>query len=810
MDDIGGGSLGSGSLRRSLANLDQTAIDALRGRFFVVPPGAPRHRRATDTTMLVLSSIVFLVFALRADDPPGVLERAFTAVASSLPSFLDPLWRVGHDLVAIWALFLLVIALFRRQWRLVASMAVAYALVLALGALTGRWINGVWPDLLQGPFRIHDDTLYPAVALATSVTLISVASAYVSRPYRSFGRTLIVLGALTWVTLESVTPSGAIGALALGLLAASAVHQAVGSPAGTPSLENVHNVLLSMGIDATPHTIDRRNGVVMVRATSADDGDLDVKIYGRDAWDGQLLVKLWRFFWYRDSGAALALSRLQQVEHEAFLTLLAERQGVPVDHVVTAGTNVIGDGVLVVRRSGPMLSELEGGLSDAQLAAFWEALAQLHRAHIAHASIDPDHLRLHPGGVGIADLGSGYMAKGETELLVDRAQLFVTTALSVGIDRAALAARAALGDDGLGEVASYIQPAALTTALRRRCDALGIDIDELRKATLTLLGTEERDLQKLRRVSVSGIVTSVIMFVAGYLLISQLTEVGIENIVSAMREASIPILIAAFLVSSSGRVANAIGLEGISPTPVPLGRLTTLQFAQTFVNLAMPSTAGRVAVNIRFFQRNGVDPTTAVAMGALDGFTGFLCQLTILGGILLFGFGTLDMNFSADFNLDSVTSILIWLGIALVVGIIVIAAVPVLRNWVLDKVRRVKEFLLPFLKSPRRLAIAFGANMAAELIGALTHFTVLAAYGQTPGYINVLVVAIFVSLFAGLMPVPGGIGVTEAALTAGFIAIGVPEDIAFAAALTSRVITFYFPPVLGAFAFRSLRKQGFL
>jgi glycosyltransferase 2 family protein len=810
MDDISGDVRSAGSLRRSLANLDQTAIDALRGRFFVVPPGAPRHRRATDTTMLVLSSVVFLVFALRADDPPGALERAFSAVATNLPSFLDPLWRVGHDLVALWALFLVIAALFRRQWRLLASMAVAYAVVLGVGALTGRLINGVWPDLFEGPFSIHDDTLYPAVALATSVTVISVASAYVSRPYRSFGRTLLVIGALTWVTLESVTPSGAIGAVALGLLAASAVHQVAGSPAGIPSLENVRNVLLSMGVEATPHRIDRRNGVVMVRATSDDDGDLDVKIYGRDAWDGQLLVKLWRFFWYRDSGAALALSRLQQVEHEAFLTLLAERQGVPVDHVVTAGTNVIGDGVLVVRRKGPMLSEVEGELDDHQLATLWDALAQLHRAHIAHASIDPDHLRVHEHGVGIADLASGYVAKGETELLVDRAQMFVTTALSVGVDRAVDAARAALGDDGLADVAAFIQPAALSIALRRRCDALDVDIDGLRKSTHAALGIDERDLQKLRRVSVSGIVTSVIMFVAGYLLISQLTEVGIENIVNAMKDASIPILIAAFLVSSSGRVANAIGLEGISPTPVPLGRLTTLQFAQTFVNLAMPSTAGRVAVNIRFFQRNGVDPTTAVAMGALDGFTGFLCQLFILGGILLLGFGSLDMNLSTDFDVSKIESILLWLGVALVVGIIVIVAVPVLRNWVLDKVRRVKEFLLPFLKSPRRLAIAFGANMAAELIGALTHFTVLAAYGQTPGYINVLVVAIFVSLFAGLMPVPGGIGVTEAALTAGFIAIGVPDDIAFAAALTSRVITFYFPPVIGAFAFRSLRKQGFL
>jgi len=190
MDDIGG-SLGSGSLRRSLANLDQTAIDALRGRFFVVPPGAPRHRRATDTTMLVLSSVVFVVFALRADDAPGLLERAFTAVATNLPGFLDPVWRVGHDLVALWALFLAVAALFRRQWRLVGSMAVAYGFVVGIGAVAGRWINGVWPDLFEGPFRVHSEMLYPAITLAASVTVISVASAYVSRPYRSFGRTLI-------------------------------------------------------------------------------------------------------------------------------------------------------------------------------------------------------------------------------------------------------------------------------------------------------------------------------------------------------------------------------------------------------------------------------------------------------------------------------------------------------------------------------------------------------------------------------------------------------------------------------------------
>ena len=96
----------------------------------------------------------------------------------------------------------------------------------------------------------------------------------------------------------------------------------------------------------------RRNGVVYVRARDATGTELDVKIYGRDAWDGQLLVSLWRFIWYRDGGPTLAVTRLQQVEHEAFLTLLAERRGAEVHPVVAAGADSIGDALLVTRRVG--------------------------------------------------------------------------------------------------------------------------------------------------------------------------------------------------------------------------------------------------------------------------------------------------------------------------------------------------------------------------------------------------------------------------------------------------------------------------
>ena len=269
-------------------------------------------------------------------------------------------------------------------------------------------------------------------------------------------------------------------------------------------------------------------------------------------------------------------------------------------------------------------------------------------------------------------------------------------------------------------------------------------------------------------------------------------------------------MVLAFLVSMSARFANAVALSGLSPTKVPLSRLTVLQLAMSFVNLAMPATAGRVAVNIRFFQRSGVEPTTAVAIGALDGFTGFLSQMILMGTVLLFGLGTLELHIDETFSLDNVGALLLALAIVLAVAIAVVALVPALRRRVIDALTKLREFVGPLLRSPRRLVIALSANLVAEFIYALTQYIVLAAFDQSVSFADVVLVNIGVSLFAGLMPVPGGIGVTEAALTAGFIAMGVPEATAFAAALTSRVVTYYTPPVFGFFAFRWLQRRHFL
>jgi uncharacterized membrane protein YbhN (UPF0104 family) len=67
-----------------------------------------------------------------------------------------------------------------------------------------------------------------------------------------------------------------------------------------------------------------------------------------------------------------------------------------------------------------------------------------------------------------------------------------------------------------------------------------------------------------------------------------------------------------------------------------------------------------------------------------------------------------------------------------------------------------------------------------------------------------------VSLFAGLLPVPGGIGVAEAGLTLGLQAAGLPSETAFAIALAYRFATFYLPPIWGWFCYRWLIRERYL
>jgi uncharacterized membrane protein YbhN (UPF0104 family) len=260
------------------------------------------------------------------------------------------------------------------------------------------------------------------------------------------------------------------------------------------------------------------------------------------------------------------------------------------------------------------------------------------------------------------------------------------------------------------------------------------------------------------------------------------------------------------------RFTQAVATLGAAPVPLGLGPVYALQLAVSYVNLAIPSAAGRIAVNIRFFQRHGVPPGSALAVGALDGFASFVMQAILLASLLLFTPASLDVR------LDRGTATTAARLLGLVVGAALIALV------VLFAVRRWRTFVLRWsrqilgeaanavrgLNSPRRAGLLVGGSLATELLFALTLGAFVRALGFSVGFGELLLINISVSLLSGLLPVPGGIGVTEGGLTLGLVRAGVPEEAAFAAVLLYRLATFYLPPIWGFFALRWLERNKHL
>jgi uncharacterized protein (TIRG00374 family) len=111
------------------------------------------------------------------------------------------------------------------------------------------------------------------------------------------------------------------------------------------------------------------------------------------------------------------------------------------------------------------------------------------------------------------------------------------------------------------------------------------------------------------------------------------------------------------------------------------------------------------------------------------------------------------------------------------------------------------------VKEPRVLLTALGGSMASEVLYAAGFAMCVAAVGGSVSLGQAIFISVTVSLFAGLMPVPGGIGVSEAGMTAGLTAIGVDGGIAVSAVLVYRLVSYYLPPIWGYVCLRWLTKH---
>jgi uncharacterized membrane protein YbhN (UPF0104 family) len=154
--------------------------------------------------------------------------------------------------------------------------------------------------------------------------------------------------------------------------------------------------------------------------------------------------------------------------------------------------------------------------------------------------------------------------------------------------------------------------------------------------------------------------------------------------------------------------------------------------------------------------------------------------------------------------------LLVAIGVLLAVSLVLVLAVPRVRARVMPEVRDAFRGLWTVATVRRKRLEVFGGGLAAELFYALALGGACLAYGVHLNLGQLVFVNTSASVLSSLVPVPGGIGAAEAALSTGLIAMRVDAPTAFAIAITQRLCTFYLPPIWGYFSLCWLGRRSYV
>jgi uncharacterized protein (TIRG00374 family) len=793
----------------------------VRIRLFSSASDAARARRPTDAFRVFFALVVVAACLVPAPESTQ-LDTAIATLLQKLPGTFGGVWELAYDLMALWALFLLIATLLAhhrlRLFRdMVLSLVFTAALVWLVVTEAGLTLRSATGNLAAA----GSENGYFAVRLAVCAALIVTASPHMSEPIRRIGAWLLALGALASVALGTATATGTLAGFLIGIGGAAAIHLLVGSPGGRLTPAQVAAALADIGVDAGELEVSAlgARGVATMRARTTDGRPILVKVFGRDAQGGRLLSSTWSSLQRRGELPQLG-GGWSQVQHEALVSLFAQRGGVPVLPVIAAGVAAEGDALLVLDGDAVPLSSLgDAEITDETVGAFWDAFRTLDALGVAVGRVDGTELYVRAdSGVALGAFGDGALAAEPGARRADQAQLLVTLALAVGQERAVAIAARTLGNERLEAILPYLQRAALDPVVWRGVKEQGWDLEDLRVAAEQQTGAAPPELEQLRRVTWGSLLRLALIGFVAYALISAVADVGVQTIVEEFKSADKAWILLAILLAPAVQLPQALSTLGATLWPVRYFPVLMLQYGIQFIQLAVPSSAARVALEIRFFERVGVPAAGAVSIGMIDSLSLFTVQMVLITVISLSGLASLHL-FSSGANGSAPDIDWEAVGIGLLLLVLAFAAallVPRVRAFVkrfVDGLRAKAaegRQALRVLRDPRKLLLLFGGNLAAQLLLAVILGLCLKAFGASATLAELLLVNCVVSLFAGFMPVPGGVGVAEAAYVATLTALGFSQPVAASAALMYRIVTFYLPPIWGGLAMRWMRRNRYL
>lgn len=776
------------------------------------PPALPLGRHPRDLVALLLAAaVVALCSWVAMDESVNPVELAIYEQIEQIPSASGIVWRV-FSWAGGWPGIVVAgtVALYLKRVRLgLECVAAGVAGWLLAGVLNGLVGNRPVPLALitfegvrlPGP----EGFPFPSAHSAVAAAMVSVAGPYLKPRYRHLGWALVVLVAAADIYLGYHLPVGVFAGAFLGWGLGAAFHLVFGAPGRQTSAAAVFQALAQSGL--APERI------VQVRGHALGPLQFLVTTESGDRLRVEVVRRLHRRAgpWYRLRRLLASLEvedepplsgTYHEAEHEALVTLLAERRGVRTPPIVLACQAPDGSSLLVRRQiEGRRLTRLAPEeISDALLDAIWVLLARLGDARIAHHDLRAKNFLIDDSGAPwLLNLTLGKAGASVRRTTGDVAEALVSIASLTGVERAVVSAAKVLPADRLEAALAYLQPLALPRRIRKQLSDERYLLTDLRE---TLADRIDRPIPTFRSPVRPATVVGLLLFGGAiYTLLPQLTS--LRTVLESLSGASWTWLAITVVTGLVAIVFAAVSVIGSSLDRLPFWHTTAVQTAAAFTGRTTPGGVGFFGINVAFMERLGIRRSRAVGVAMLN-----IAGTGVLGGIWsvvgAFGVGTAGLlkGVSIPHTWPVVASVA-----GVVAGAVAVLASPFGRRKVIRPALQVTRDLAATLRTPRRAVQLFGGAAAYLAVSGLGLVTSLAAFGAQAPVAAVLTVFVIGQTFGHIIPTPGGLGAVESLMVGGLAAIGTQPTIAVAAVLTSRLLTYWLPVLPGIAVFRYLQHH---
>ena len=773
-------------------------------------------RTLVRSTVYVLRALIGVLFLLLGMLLLLVFENALLGVRADLatvqeswPAWLTDSMRLGIEFAFIAGyLAATVYLVYRRTYRRWVMITVAGFAGLFLGALLSNLVLAIaTSDALQ---EAIDETANAGLGndvFAMLIAMLTVGSVWIGPKLRPWiGGFVVLVIAVSFVggSVDVMTLPFDLG---VGLLAGALTALILKTRDRTPTPRDVADTLERGGIGISRvqrASVDARGSVPWF--ATADDGELFVKTLGADHRASDLLFRMYRMIRLRRAGDRQPFSSLRRaVEHEAFLSLAADARGIRTPQLVTV-SEIGSDGLLLAyeRIEGRSLDSVdESEVTDDLLDEVWQLVVSMQESAIAHRDLRLANVFVADDGTPwIIDFGFAELAAEPALLARDKAELLASTATVVGPERSVAVALGALGEDGLAEALPWIQPLALSSATRSqlgRSEAY----DELRSLAAEAVGADEVEYARIERVKPGTLLVMATIALALYVLVPQIAQA--TGFLDELTSANPAWVLLAAIASAMTYVGATLGMVGAIPMRLAFWPVVAAQLASSFSNRITPAKVGGMATNVRFMQKQGVTLPMAASAVGLNSGAGMIVHISLLA---LFG---VIASRNVDLPLpDAETTAIVVIVIIVLSGVFMLLPIgrKLISRYLVPALKAGLSAMAEIAKTPVKLLALFAGSALVTVSYTVAMIASLNAFGADVPVATAAAVYLAGSAVATAAPTPGGVGAAEAALIAGYTAVGVEAAVALPAVLLFRLVTFWLPILPGWIALIGLQRTG--